>query len=606
MSAAAETGITRRRFVRDAGAAGAGLALAGPLADAGLSRAATLLSGPSVAVLGGGVGGLTAAHELAERGFAVTVYERKELGGKARSMPVPGTGSDGRLPLPGEHGFRFFPGFYHHIPDTMRRIPFPGNLANEGVRQNLVPALGVSFARDGGREDLTLSFDPRRLLDLDALRRLLVAAFQELATLPAAELLFFVRQLLIYFTSSDQRRFGEWEYESWWDYTRAAEMSEEYQKFLAIGLTRNLVAAKAELASTRTIGNMAEAFIMNMMGRGADGAPDRVLDGPTNEVWIDPWVEHLETLGVSFRSATVESLTMSGGRISSATVRLPGGATEQVNADWFISAMPVERARQLWSPQVLAADPKLAGLDDLLTEWMNGIQFYLREPVPILRGHLSYVDSPWALTSISQAQFWRERDIPATYGDGTVKDCLSVDISNWEEPGILYGKTASSCTPEEIAEEVWAQIKSHLEDTGLSYLPDGVRHSWFLDPAISYPGGGTQAQSDEPLMVNTIGSWDKRPEAATAIPNLFLASDYVRVNIDLATMEGANEAARRSVNALLDRAGSRAGRARIWTLYKPPEFALLKLVDALRYRLGQPHLLDLPYPQWEEQARRLS
>ena len=24
---------------------------------------------------------------------------------------------------PGEHGFRFFPGFYHHIPDTMRRIP---------------------------------------------------------------------------------------------------------------------------------------------------------------------------------------------------------------------------------------------------------------------------------------------------------------------------------------------------------------------------------------------------------------------------------------------------------------------------------------------------
>jgi glycine/D-amino acid oxidase-like deaminating enzyme len=28
----------------------------------------------SVAILGGGVGGLTAAHELAERGFDVTVY----------------------------------------------------------------------------------------------------------------------------------------------------------------------------------------------------------------------------------------------------------------------------------------------------------------------------------------------------------------------------------------------------------------------------------------------------------------------------------------------------------------------------------------------------
>ena len=85
-----------------------------------------------VAVLGGGVAGLTAAHELAERGFEVTVYEaRDRLGGKARSLPVPGSGADGRRDLPAEHGFRFFPGFYRHVPDTMRRI---------GVDRHLVGA----------------------------------------------------------------------------------------------------------------------------------------------------------------------------------------------------------------------------------------------------------------------------------------------------------------------------------------------------------------------------------------------------------------------------------------------------------------------------------
>ncbi len=65
----------------------------------------------SVAVLGGGVGGLTAAHELADRGFDVTVYERRDanaFGGKARPMPVPGSGTGGREDLPAEHGFRFF------------------------------------------------------------------------------------------------------------------------------------------------------------------------------------------------------------------------------------------------------------------------------------------------------------------------------------------------------------------------------------------------------------------------------------------------------------------------------------------------------------------
>ena len=35
----------------------------------------------TVAVLGGGVGGLSVAHELAERGFQVHVYERRAIFG---------------------------------------------------------------------------------------------------------------------------------------------------------------------------------------------------------------------------------------------------------------------------------------------------------------------------------------------------------------------------------------------------------------------------------------------------------------------------------------------------------------------------------------------
>ena len=42
-----------------------------------------------VIVLGGGVGGMSAAHELIERGFEVVVLERRDIaGGKARSIPV--------------------------------------------------------------------------------------------------------------------------------------------------------------------------------------------------------------------------------------------------------------------------------------------------------------------------------------------------------------------------------------------------------------------------------------------------------------------------------------------------------------------------------------
>src|SRR3954470_14632869 len=106
-----------------------------------------------VIVIGGGVAGMTAAHELASRpGFEVVVFELRSIpGGKARSMDaIAGTG--GRRALPGEHGFRFFPGFYRHVPDTMSRIPFQGQ--PQGVFDNLVTSTQMQIAREGAQNEL--------------------------------------------------------------------------------------------------------------------------------------------------------------------------------------------------------------------------------------------------------------------------------------------------------------------------------------------------------------------------------------------------------------------------------------------------------------------
>ena len=94
----------------------------------------------------------------------------------------------------------------------------------------------------------------------------------------------------------------------------------------------------------------------------------------------------------------------------------------------------------------------------------------------------------------------------------------------------------------------------------------------------------------EPLLINTAGSWEDRPEAKTNLPNFFLAGDYVRTNTDLATMEGANEAARRAVNGILDAVGSGSPRCQLWPATEPAVFAPWQRLDRLRFRLGQPHL----------------
>lgn len=136
-----------------------------------------------------------------------------------------------------------------------------------------------------------------------------------------------------------------------------------------------------------------------------------------------------------------------------------------------------------------------------------------------------------------------------------------MDISEWDKPGILYGKTAKQCTREEVAREVWAQLKASLNDTGKTLLADSKLHSWFLDPGVDGLGTPHPTNQDE-LLIHPVGTLHNRPGAGTRIPNFFLSGDYVAVDIDLATMEGANASARAAVNCLLDRDGSPPRAAR--------------------------------------------
>lgn len=593
---------SRRRFLSEVGGIGGAVALG---AAAPATAAADAAGGgggrTSVAVLGGGVSGLSAAHELALRGYAVTVYEYYPvLGGKARSMDVPGTGQGGRRPLPGEHGFRFFPGFYRNLPDTMRRIPFGGNA--DGVHGNLRNGTEALLARNAGRPGLRLPLrtltappDPSELAP-EALLRTVTGLLDTVLHLPADEVAYFAGRVLVHLTSCDRRREEQWEKVPWWDFIRAAEMSQDYQRLLGIGLTRDLAATKAEEASTRTVARtILEAFVIDgILGRGVDGEPDRVLNAPTSEAWIDPWAAELRSLGVVFELGTeVQEVLYGDGRVTGVRVAAPdGGAARTVTADHYVSALPVEHARVTWGPELRAADPQFARCDELRTDWMVGVQFYLKRPVGIVHGHTIYIDSPWAITSVNQAQFWDVRDFPADYGDGTVVDCLSICVSEWNLPGILSGRTAMECTREQVAQEAWAQCKDALNGAGRVVLDDADLHSWFMDPAVTGLGGPSP-RNREQLLIHPAGTLYHRPSAATAIPNFFLAGDYVRTDVDLATMEGANESARRAVNALLDADGSTAERCRIWPLFRPPELEPLKRVDELRYQLGLPNTFDL-------------
>ncbi|WP_223428357.1 hydroxysqualene dehydroxylase [Tateyamaria pelophila] len=565
-----------------------------------------------VIILGGGVGGMSAAHELIERGFEVEVVERQMIaGGKARSIPVmEGEGDYGskeahikalrdwlsmdgyaarpdarRAWLPGEHGFRFFPNFYKHIVNTMERIPF----YDKGtVADNLVDTTRVLVALYDKPGIVLPERFPRDLKEAANVLQTFLYGISPRDEIAFEDIEHFSACIWRIMTTCKERRFDEYERIGWWEFIGAEHRSEAYQKFLAIGITRSLVAAKARTASTKTIGDIFMQLLFGIVA--PEPASNRLLNAPTNVAWIQPWLDYIRSKGVVYHfETTVTELECRDGQVTGVMVEDQNGTARRISGDYYIGALPIERMATLITKPMIDADPGLALLTPLArnVQWMNGIQFYLKRDVRLTDGHVIFIDSSWALTAVSQHQFWSDIDFE-NWGDGKSKGLLSVDISQWDKPG-LNGKDARACTREEIAMEVWAQMKRSLNVAGEELLCDEDLHYWFLDPDIQQDPANPGTMTDvEPLLVNRVNTWRLRPDAATQIPNFCLASDYVRTNTDLATMEGANEAARRAVNAIIEHSGSDAIPCKIWDLHEPDFLEPMRAYDKARYHAGLP------------------
>ncbi|MDC0744817.1 hydroxysqualene dehydroxylase [Polyangium mundeleinium] len=557
-----------------------------------------------VAILGGGIGGLSAAHELAELGddaFEIDVYEASEaVGGKAKSQFLADTGREGRLDLPGEHGFRFFPAWYSHLPDVMQRIPRPGGGT---VADNLVGCTEMGMAEVGARQVYKLKRHRPSAVGEFVDMLAAVGDLFEGTGISTMEMGRFVLSMLGFACASDERRRDVYENRSFFEFIRGATYSERFRRY--INSSRFMVAMDAQRGSACTIGNKVLQLILDFFR--PKGANDRVLNGPTATRWLDPWEAYLRSRGVRFhfgRPVSALEVDVSRRRIAGARI---GSTGERIEADHFIASLPLE-------PMALLVGDDLAGLDASLMEfkrarvheltaWMVGAQYFLRRDVTICDGHIAFPDAPWALSAISQAQFWtrgQEEAFSALYGDGSVAGVLSVDVSDWSTTAPGLSKTAAQCaSKEEVLDEVWRQIKQGLNGTKEELLRDEDLVRAHLDTGIQFTAEGVRNAS--PLLVHPPGSWYQRPLAAPeGVQNLFFAADFVQTGTDLATMEGANEAARLAVNGLLAREG-RSARA---TLFPTTEDAgpLMRKIKAwdrkswLEQRRALPNLPKPPGP----------
>lgn len=537
---------------------------------------------------------MTAAHELVLRGFDVALYERRDLGdpvlslgGKAASQ----MSTHGGAVYAGEHGFRFFPAFYWHTPDTMSRIPLRASERGRSlgpleyprgssVAHRLKESLHLGVGYRGRKMRVVERDELETLNDFKGMLRLLTADY----TLPAADIHRLVSRLLVYYTSGNRRRREAWQAQTIGEFLQVDRLSPAGREFVS-DLPKALVAMDSEQGNAKTLLDVAYLLMLDFV---RPAQSDRMLSGPTSEAWIRPWYEHLLACGVRFHFGSEGTVT--GWDVDGRRVRRALTATGEVQADYFVCALPIEALYEDAARALVTASAPLTRLTELpleaITQWMAGFQFFVRGRRPIVHGMINLADSPWGITAVAQGQFW-DRDV-FDLSRQPYDEIVSAIVTRWDRP--WRGRIPTRCSVATLRDLVGEHLAEYLTPDGIEGQPGGEP---ILDLAQLVHAHADTALADSPaglvnsapLLIHPPSFQRRRPDTDPGLDNVVLAADYVANGTDLATMEGANEAARRAVNRLLLLTTSPAPRCHVVDHLERHEPAWLRAIKNLDDRV---------------------
>lgn len=538
-----------------------------------------------VIICGAGIGGLTAAHELAKQGVEVVVYERNDrVGGLARSTYVNKSG----YTYPVEYSWRVYGMGYKNLLRVLNEIPL--RKANTGtveghsqksVFHNLVKVCTYIFPRFDRKEVIlspghTPTGDEWNLTRQD--RRAIL------------------RKLLFCATMS-RARMRALDHIKWKDF--CSDLSPEAQKFL-VTMWGSVLGMDPSHMSFPVV-----ACIVGVVLGGFTGgaAALHLMTKPTNDGWFDEWQAFLESKGVRFSLQTqVHDLEIQDGKVAGVILEDKQTHTQiRDQADYYVLGLPVESiANIVTHNQTLNVYPtfqNLVPLAQVARQVQLSVQIFLNTKItyPTPEIPILYLpDSPWAIIIEPQDVVWGK----SFSSDPQVKAVWSVGICQTDRPGIQIKKPFTHCTPEEIRTEVWAQIKRAYDYSSVR-TESGERVSekqevlFYMWDSFQYDSNMQRIQIWEPKFSNNAGAFKLQPECLTPISNLLFATAYTKTHRFIYSMESAAEAGTRAANVIFKHTGLEQ-KTEVYGFRNPMVFLKpLMALDWLLYKLRIPPIFSV-------------
>jgi uncharacterized protein with NAD-binding domain and iron-sulfur cluster len=445
----------------------------------------------SVTIVGGGLAGLVAGIRLAERGCKVTLFEASHRLGGKAGAQLQHGQAD-------EHGYHIFPAWYRNVWRLVDEL---------GLRDRFVDCLHFQQLRAGEFPRFT-SFS-----NITSVRYAWKNLTSGVLPVPQAFLFFYAALDLMSQPYRYRARLDQ--------VTVSGFLRSRFYRTEAVSLQFEELMLKGISVPTYEVSAMTMRNVMRYWVRYPEPM-HRILRGDLQTQWIDPLEARLRKLGGEIHLGhRLERLELEGGRIAALSFTA-GGGERRVPVERVLLAIPGEKAARLVGDELFRAAPSLGQLRYLRARPMAALNVYLKKRIPGLPGdHVNLLDSPYGISFIDVAQTWPGYE-------GHALNAIASDFTALE-----------GLSPELVTQALLDEMRRYLP--GLE--PENIVRT------------DLQTHLEEPLFMNNVGGWTFRPEARSALPNLYFAGDFCRSAIDLVSMEGAVSTGLLAAEAIRKEAG---------------------------------------------------